>query len=99
MKLGVKKLLAKYNNKLKISFVIGIALIYTWFTTKNGVFNRKENLYEILGFDPYSPSEIIAESIDLYNNRLGTSTKQFDLLKQKIYQDEYYKYGTILGLS
>ena len=80
---------------LKILIVILTSLLFAFLTMEDGVIQRKTNLFEILDIDPFSPSEIISNKIQIYNKDHGVDNKEFYLLMQKKFHDEYYKFGSL----
>ena len=90
------KKLDRQNKVFSFIVVFLATLAFVFFTSEEGVFNREENMFEILKVEPFAPKEEISRQIEsVFPNRDTEYHKEFEYLVQKNFHDQYYKFGSI----
>jgi hypothetical protein len=90
------KRLDQKRKAISFSIVFAVTLMFVFFTSEEGVFNREENMFEVLKVEPFASKEDISRQIEtIFPKRDTEYHKEFEYLIQKNFHDQYYKFGSI----
>lgn len=90
----IQQWLAKSNKLVSFLIIFIVSVSFVYYTAEPNVFDREENMFEILKTEPFAPSSIIDEKINAYfGDEKSELRKQFEMLKHKQMHNQYYKFG------
>lgn len=92
----VQEKLVRKSRAFAFIIVFLSTFIFVYFTAEESVFNREDNMFEVLKLEPFATSSEIDKQISVhFPDRETEYEKQFEYLMQKNYHDQYYKFGEI----
>lgn len=88
--------MAKKSQIFAFICVLVISLGFALITAEDGVFNRQPNKFEILKTQPFVKGSVIEQQIEVvFAEEKPENYEEFESLKQKVYHDQYYRFGEI----